>query len=146
MTDKFKDIKVGDVIYVETNVSDCDSGWTRRTKDFYLPQKVISVSPKRFKTSKSSYNQSDGSPVPRGYGFARYLGEEIKTWADEEIVIDQTNEAEKYERDTKQLSGSRQMLGKLKYVDFKDDEISKLHQLLKEVKNRKKANEAEKED
>ena len=120
---KFKDIKVGDTVYIKTLI--VIGGWNRTGKAFFIPRKVTKVTPKQFEVEglRTKSRKEDGSPV--GDGSWVYIeGDEFNQFysSEPELVRDQSEEAKAYNDIVKKYNSVSSMARNL---NLKGNELEK---------------------
>ena len=90
---KFKDIKVGDTVFIEETVKNGFSGG----QSFYIPKSVTKVTPAQFFIGDSRFTKKDGKRVGI-YGEYAYLeGDRPIGWRNESVT-DQTAQMETFKQ------------------------------------------------
>ena len=129
--DKYADIKVDDVVYIEQVIS---YGW-HKSRNFWIPRKVERVTPKQFQVYGKKYRKSDGRKVTSEYGahFARWCGEIVSTWGTEkEIVSDQTVDRDEFIKKLKARDRIMNLTGSIR-ADIENDNIFEIMSLLEKA-------------
>ena len=121
---KFKDIKKGDVVYVENLFH---YGWGNR-RDFWIPVEVERTTPKQFMAGSGRYRKEDGRSISSEsfHRFARNLGEDCGF---KEKVTDQTEEMQSFLNEIKMAHQIRSVSGGLRLFGRDDKNLAEIHKL-----------------
>ena len=130
MENKFKDIQIDDVVYVEVMITIAFN----RGRSFWMPRKVDRITPTMFVIGDTRYRKNNGRVVDRNsYGdYAKNLGDD-GTYHNGEPVTDQTVEYNAYKG---HIIGVRNTIALIdilsKRITF-DVDTNKIYTKLKEI-------------
>ena len=122
---KFKDIKVGDTVFVEETVKNGFSGG----ESFYIPKPVTKVTPAQFFIGDLRYFKKDGKQVGN-YGEYAYLeGDNPIGWGNESVT-DQTAKMETFKQKIAVQMQLRRKFEGLKLDRNSDKSLDELNEIL----------------
>lgn len=118
---KFKDIKVGDIVYIQKEAKE---SLFSHPKYFWVPESVKRVTPKRFVIDGCQYKKEDGSKIG-GWGDARLIGDKK--------VQDESREMEAFIRKAKMWGEILDCVEKLKNIRADHRCLREIHKLVSEA-------------
>ena len=122
---KFKDIKVGDTVFVEETVKNGFSGG----QSFYIPKSVTKVTPAQFFIGDLRFTKKDGKRIGV-YGEHAYLEGDQGGWSYNNIVTDQTVQMETFKQKIAVQMQLRRKFEGLKLDRNSDKSLDELNDIL----------------
>jgi len=132
---KFKDIKAGDTVYIQKEVS---TGFFRRVYSFWIPVKVERVTPKQFIVEGEHYRKEDGVKISDTWECVKNLGDD-DGWGKK--VTDETEAMKAFIKKIKKAREIFSIADDLKSVDHDHSNLEEIHTALVGVKELLKTEE-----